>query len=85
MSVIKAEHRENHVMLDLTVVVPSIENRKLQTMNMSIDNTVTATVLTAIIYQICKKSTESFNKSSLMNYADKSDNFCSCCISWEKT
>ena len=81
---IKTEHRENHVIVDLSVMEQSIESKKTQTMDMSIDNTGIATVMTAILPQICNQSTESFNESPLLNHTIKLDNFCSHCINWEK-
>lgn len=52
---IKTEHREKHVMVDLSVMGQSTESKRPQTMGMSIDNTGIATVMTAILPQLCIK------------------------------
>lgn len=72
---IKAEQREDHVMVDLSVMdraLQSIESKRPQTMDMAVDNTGIATAVTAILPHICNQSTESFDGSSLLNLTVKS-------------
>lgn len=53
----------------------SIESKRSQTMDMSIDNTEIATAMTAILPHVCNQSTESFDGSSLLNLTVKTDIF----------
>lgn len=52
MSMIKTEHRQNHMMVKLSDMGQSIESKRPQTIDMNIDNTRIATVVTAIPLQI---------------------------------
>lgn len=52
---IKTEHRQNHMMANLSDMEQSIESKRPQTIDMNIDNTRIATVMTAILPQICNQ------------------------------